>query len=148
MQIERIFTGCMALICFALVFVAWGFVAPIAYDPLGPRPYPVLLLILLIISFVYLTIRPKKLAEVLDLEFLKPLVLKKVALTLMFFFIYAITFEFLGFPLATTIMCFAIGKFFGGSTKASLISAIALSAFCYFMFDYCLDVPLPLGIFG
>ena len=147
MLFERIFISSIGIASFILIFVAWGHVAPIAYDPLGPRPYPVLLLSLLVISCVYLVFRPKRLSDKVDTGFLNPLILKKVCLTLLFFFIYAFTFEFLGFILATTIMCFAIGVLFGGNIKASLISAISMSVFCYLMFDYGLDVPLPLGFF-
>jgi putative tricarboxylic transport membrane protein len=147
MLFERIFISSIGIACFVLLFIAWGFVAPIAYDPLGPRPYPVLLLSLLVISCIYLVFRPRKFADTVDVGFLNPLIFKKVCLTLLFFFIYAVTFEFLGFILSTTIMCFAIGILFGGNKKASLISAISLSVFCYLMFDYGLDVPLPLGFF-
>lgn len=147
MLVERVFTGIIAVVCLWLMFIAWGFVAPIAYDPLGPRPYPILLLSLLILSCVYLTIRPKNLSDVIDLEY-NPVILKKVGLTLLFFFIYAFTFEFLGFPIATAIMSFAIGVLFGGTVKASLISGILLGIFCYVLFDILLDVPLPLGFFS
>lgn len=147
MLVERVFTGIIAVVCLWLMFIAWGFVAPIAYDPLGPRPYPILLLSLLILSCVYLTIRPKNLSDVIDLEY-NPVILKKVGLTLLFFFIFAFTFEFLGFPIATAIMSFAIGVLFGGTVKASLISGILLGIFCYVLFDILLDVPLPLGFFS
>lgn len=145
MLIERIFAGCLAVVSILLVFIAWGFVAPIAYDPLGPRPYPILLLILIIICCFYLTIRPHVFAEKVHLGF-TPIVLKKVGLTLLFLFIYALTFEFLGFPIATTIMACVIGMLFGGSFKSSLISGVLIGVLCYILFDYLLDVPLPLGL--
>lgn len=145
MLIERIFAGCIVLVSILLLFLAWGFVAPIAYDPLGPRPYPILLLSLIAVSCLYLAIRPQSLAEKVHLGF-TPLILKKVGLTLLFFFLYAISFEYLGFPIATAIMSCAIGILFGGSVKASAISGISIGISCYFLFDYLLDVPLPLGI--
>lgn len=145
MFIERIFSGCLVIVSIILLFIAWQFVAPIAYDPLGPRPYPILLLILIIISCLYLTIRPAKFSEKLDLGF-NPVILKKIGLTLFSFFFYAISFEFLGFIISTALMVTAVGILFGGSIKASCISGIALSVSCYFLFDYFLDVPLPLGL--
>lgn len=145
MLFEKIFISSISIACVVLILVAWQYVAPIAYDPLGPRPYPILLLSLLLVSCIYLLFRPQKLSDHVDIGFLKPLVLKKVSLSLLFFFIYAFSFEFLGFIAATTIMCCAIGILFGGKIKASFISAISLSVFFYLMFDYGLDVPLPLG---
>ena len=65
-----------------------------------------------------------------------------------FLLAYALTFELLGFPLATALMAFGVGKLFGGSSKACLISGIALGALLYVLFDLLLDVPLPLGFFG
>lgn len=147
MLVEKVFTGIIAVFSLWLISIAWGFVAPIAYDPLGPRPYPILLLSLLVLSCVYLTLRPKSLSDVTGLKY-NPLILKKIAFTLLFFFIYAFTFEFLGFPIATAIMCAAIGILFGGTVKASLISGVLLGITCYVLFDLLLDVPLPLGFFS
>lgn len=44
MLFEKIFIASIAIACVLLILVAWQYVAPIAYDPLGPRPYPILLL--------------------------------------------------------------------------------------------------------
>jgi len=145
MLIERIFSSCLVITSIILLFIALEFVAPIAYDPLGPRPYPILLLCLIGFSCLYLTIRPKKFSETLNLGF-NPLIIKKIILTLICFFIYAISFEFLGFIISTALMSTAIGILFGGNIKASTISGISLSISCYFLFDYLLDVPLPLGL--
>ena len=43
MTMERAFSGLMALFSLFLVYLAIGYVAPIAYDPIGPRPYPILI---------------------------------------------------------------------------------------------------------
>ncbi|OTG86486.1 hypothetical protein B9T31_08335 [Acinetobacter sp. ANC 4558] len=145
MLIERIFSGCLVIASLFLLYIAWSLVAPIAYDPLGPRPYPILLLSLIAASCLYLVLRPQFLAEKIHLGF-SPLILKKVGLTLLFFFLYAIGFEYLGFPIATALMACFVGILFGGSVKASTISGILLGILCYFLFDYLLDVPLPLGL--
>ncbi|RLZ10009.1 tripartite tricarboxylate transporter TctB family protein [Acinetobacter sp. 2JN-4] len=147
MSAERIFSGTLGLVSLGLLYLAWGYVAPFAYDPLGPRPYPVLLLLLLIISCLYLTFRPQKLAEFIDLGY-TPSILKRIGLLMLFMLIYAVTFEFLGFPIATAIMFFLVGTLFGGSIKASLISGIVFGCLLYGLFDYVLDVPLPLGFFS
>ena len=38
MTMERVFSGLMALVSLFLVYLATSYVAPIAYDPIGPRP--------------------------------------------------------------------------------------------------------------
>ncbi|ENX38061.1 tripartite tricarboxylate transporter TctB family protein [Acinetobacter sp. NIPH 2100] len=144
MSAERIFAGILGFVSLGLLYLAWGYVAPIAYDPLGPRPYPVLLLVLLMVSCFYLALRPKKLAESIDLGY-SPLVLKKIGLLMLFMLMYALTFEFLGFPIATALMFFAVGILFGGHPKAAAISGIVFGCLFYGLFDYILDVPLPLG---
>ena len=47
MTMERLFSGLMALVSLFLIYLAIGYVAPIAYDPIGPRPYPILIFSLL-----------------------------------------------------------------------------------------------------
>ncbi|ENX40316.1 tripartite tricarboxylate transporter TctB family protein [Acinetobacter courvalinii] len=144
MSVERIFSGILGLVSLGLLYLAWGYVAPIAYDPLGPRPYPVLLLIILILSCLYLTFRPQKLTEQLDLGYTAS-VLKKISLMMLFMLLYALTFELLGFPIATALMFFVVGMLFGGSAKASAVSGFVFGCLLYGLFDYVLDVPLPLG---
>ncbi|MEB3793213.1 tripartite tricarboxylate transporter TctB family protein [Acinetobacter sp. IK40] len=144
MSVERIFSGILGLVSLGLLYLAWGYVAPIAYDPLGPRPYPVLLLIVLILSCLYLTFRPQKLTEQLDLGYTAS-VLKKISLMMLFMLLYALTFELLGFPIATALMFFVVGMLFGGSAKASAVSGFVFGCLLYGLFDYVLDVPLPLG---
>lgn len=147
MPIERIFSGILGIVSLGLLYLCWSYVAPIAYDPLGPRPYPVLLLLLLILCCFYLVIRPKKLAELLNLG-LSRSILKKVGLLMLFMLIYATTFELLGFPISTALMFFLVGPLFGGSLKASLVTGIVFGCLLYGLFDYVLDVPLPLGLFN
>ncbi|EGV35093.1 tripartite tricarboxylate transporter TctB family protein [Neisseria weaveri] len=145
MKLERWFSAVLLLAALFLLYLAWGYTAPISYDPLGPRPYPLLILSLLALCCLFLAVRPKQ--EWIDLGYTPPL-LKKLGLCLLVLLAYAVLFELLGFPLATALMAFAVGRFFGGSTKACLISGVALGAGLYILFDRLLDVPLPVGFFG
>ncbi|WP_416191469.1 tripartite tricarboxylate transporter TctB family protein [Neisseria sp. CCUG12390] len=145
MNLERCFSGLLFIAAVFLLYLAWGYTAPITYDPLGPRPYPVLILSLLAVSCLYLAVRPK--SEAIDLGYTAP-ILKKLAVCLVALFLYAVLFELLGFPLATALMAFVVGTLFGGSFKACALSGIALGAGFYLLFDRLLDVPLPVGFFG
>ena len=147
MKVERVFRAVMVVVALALMWTARTFVPPIAYDPIGPRPYPMLLLGLLVAACLYLALRPPALAERLDLGY-TPLILRNVALCLLALLAYAMLFEMLGFIIATALMCFAVGLLFGGSIKKSAVAGIASGVFFYLLFDVALDVPLPLGPLG
>lgn len=139
---ERIFSWVLLLVALFLLSLAWGYDAPIAYDPLGPKPYPVLILSLMAACCLFLAVRPIKATP--DTDTL-PLPVKKLALCVLFLLCYAILFEMLGFIITTALMAFGVGKLFGGKTKACVISAIVLGAGFYTLFDLLLDVTLPGG---
>src|SRR3546814_14699181 len=46
------------LACAGLALLAWGFEAPFAYDPVGPRAYPLLLLLLMACGAAWLLFKP------------------------------------------------------------------------------------------
>lgn len=147
MKSERILTAIIALCGFTLLFYAYHFEAPISYDPVGPKAFPMLLMGLISLSAIYLTVRPAILFDVIELGWTKhllgKLLLCAVALTL-----YACVFELLGFVIATLLMTLAVGKLFGGKWLPIVITGLSLSLSTYYLFDRVLDVPLPLGLFG
>ena len=50
----RVFAAAWLLACAGLALLAWGFEAPFAYDPVGPRAYPLLLLFLMACGALWL----------------------------------------------------------------------------------------------
>ena len=60
---------------------------------------------------------------------------------------YAVLFEVLGFVISTTLATFALGLLFTGRPLPCAISAVLMGVLLYGLFDYLLDVPLPLGLF-
>ncbi|MDX8164102.1 tripartite tricarboxylate transporter TctB family protein [Acinetobacter pittii] len=147
MKSERILTAIITVCGLFLLIYASNFEAPISYDPVGPKAFPILLMGLITASAGYLTIRPAIMFEPVELGWTKHLVVKlalcAVALTL-----YALVFEWLGFIVATLLMTIAVGKLFHGKTIPVLVTGLVLSISTYYMFDRFLDVPLPLGFFG
>ena len=147
MKFERILTGIIAVCGLALLIYACNFEAPISYDPVGPKSFPILLMGLISFCAIYLTVRPAIMFEPVELgwnkHMLGKLTLRAVTLTL-----YAALFELLGFIVATIIMTFALGKLFNGKTLPTVITALVLGLSTYYLFDRVLDVPLPLGLFG
>ena len=147
MKFERILTGIIAVCGLALLIYACNFEAPISYDPVGPKSFPILLMGLISFCAIYLTVRPAIMFEPVEQgwnnHMLGKLTLCAVTLTL-----YDALFELLGFIVATIIMTFALGKLFNGKTLPTVITALVLGLSTYYLFDRVLDVPLPLGLFG
>jgi len=59
--------------------------------------------------------------------------------------VYALLFQWLGFPLATALMAVPVGTAFGGSWKQALTGGAVLGLALYLLFDKVLDVVLPAG---
>ena len=138
----RVFAAAWLLACAGLALLAWGFEAPFAYDPVGPRAYPLLLLSLMAAGSLWLLFKPGLLEQRLNKTAAMRAVLCVLALLA-----YALLFEVLGFVIATSLATFALGLLFAGRLLPCAISAVLMGVLLYALFDYLLDVPLPLGLF-
>ena len=138
----RLFAASWLLFCAVLAVIAWGFQAPFAYDPVGPRAYPLLLLTLMAAGSLWLLFKPGVFEKQLNSSAVLRAVLCVLALLA-----YALLFEVLGFVISTALAAFAIGLLFNGRLIPCAISAVLLGVLLYGLFDYLLDVPLPLGLF-
>lgn len=145
MTMERLFSGLMGLFSLFLVYLAIGYIAPIAYDPIGPRPYPILVFSIMAFLTLIIAFRPAKFTKIIDLGYNK-VVIRNLVLCVSTLFIYSLIFEPLGFIVATTLMCFAVGLLFAGNPIKSIIFSVVISIALYALFDMALDVILPLGI--
>ncbi len=138
----RLFSAIWLLFCVWLAVLAWGFQAPFAYDPVGPRAYPLLLLALMGAGSLWLLIKPGLLIQQLHV----PSALR-ATLCVLALLAYALLFEPLGFILSTALVGFALGVLFTGRLVPCAISGVLMGLLLYGLFDYLLDVPLPLGLF-
>ena len=145
MMVERIFSGLLLLVALIMLYMAWGYTAPIAYDPMGPRPYPMLLLGLLAIGAAVLAFRPARFIQTIEYGWTKPIV-KNLCLCTVAMLAYAIFFEILGYIIATTLMAWAVGVLFDGRVLKSFIASLVMAVLTFYMFDKLLDVSLPSGI--
>ena len=137
----RLFAATWLLLCAWLAVIAWGFQAPFAYDPVGPRAYPLLLLSLMGAGSLWLLIKP----GLLDQQLHVPGALRTL-LCILVLLAYALLFEPLGFILGTALATFALGLLFTGRLLPCAISAVLMGVLLYALFDLVLDVPLPLGL--
>ncbi|MGL4318351.1 MAG: tripartite tricarboxylate transporter TctB family protein [Pseudomonas sp.] len=140
----RLFAAVWLLVCAFLAVVAWGFQAPFSYDPVGPRAYPLLLLVLMAVAALWLLCKPSG-EPTLPISWV---LARKVALCVGALLTYALLFEPLGFVLSTALAGFSLGLLFGGRLLLSAVSGLLMGLLLYGFFDYLLDVPLPLGVFA
>jgi putative tricarboxylic transport membrane protein len=138
----RLFAAIWLLFCAVLAVVAWGFQAPFAYDPVGPRAYPLLLLALMSAGSLWLLFKPG-----LSEQKLNSRAALRAMLCVLTLLAYAVTFETLGFVISTSLAAFALGLLFTGRLIPCAISAVLMGVLLFVLFDYLLDVPLPLGLF-
>jgi len=124
-----------------MAWAAHGYAAPISYEPVGPRAFPLLMAGLMAAAGAWLVVRPGPQGFGLARDHLKPISFAVVAV-----FIYAALYEWLGFTLATTVMALPVGMAFGGSWKQSLASGAGLGLVLFLLFDKLLDVVLPTGV--
>lgn len=140
----RLFAAVWLLVCAFLAVVAWGFQAPFSYDPVGPRAYPLLLLALMAAAALWLLCKPSG-EPTLPISWA---LARKVALCIGALLAYALLFDPLGFVLSTALAGFGLGLLFGGRLLPSALSGLLMGTLLYGLFDYLLDVPLPLGLFA
>ncbi|WP_303847286.1 tripartite tricarboxylate transporter TctB family protein [Aeromonas sobria] len=138
---DRIFAAIWLLLCLAGAAIAWQIQSEYSYEPLGPRPFPLGIIGLMALCALLLLRRQPDSVSWPPLHTLRHLAIMVVALAG-----YGASFEWLGFPLATTLLTFVLGRLFGASAKAALLSGVVGGLVLYLAFDRLLDVTLPLGV--
>ncbi|RJT19981.1 tripartite tricarboxylate transporter TctB family protein [Buttiauxella izardii] len=138
---DRIFAGIWIVLCIAGLFIGWQIQSEYSYEPVGPRPFPMAILGLMLMCAVLLILRHPDVVEWPHRQTLQRLVIMVISLAL-----YAWTFEWLGFPLATTLLTACFGMLFGATIPAALISGVVMGGVLFYSFDRLLDVTLPLGV--
>lgn len=138
---DRIFAGIWIAMCIAGLFIGWQIQSEYSYEPLGPRPFPMVIIGLMLLCAVLLLLRHPDVVEWPHRQTLQRLLVLVITLGL-----YAWSFEWLGFPLATTLLTASIGLLFGATIPAALLSGIVMGGILFYAFDHLLDVTLPLGV--
>ncbi|KOC92056.1 tripartite tricarboxylate transporter TctB family protein [Winslowiella iniecta] len=137
---DRIFATLWLALCLAGLFIGRGIHSEYNYEPLGPRPFPMILLSLMALCAVLLLIRKPDLISWPA----KP-VFRRLLMLMVMMLLYGWLFESLGFPLSTALLTFGLGMLFGGVWWASALSGVVIGGVLFYAFDRLLDVTLPLG---
>lgn len=143
----------LGLVCLILSLgMAWmarGYEAPIAYEPVGPAAFPLLLAAMMGALSLWLMLRPGARRTTADTPHeasglwgpASPKVLKLAAVMAA----YAAVFQWLGFVLATAAMTVGVSRIFGGTWRQSVVTGAGLGVALFLIFDRLFDVILPAG---
>lgn len=137
---QRIFATVWLILCGIGLYIGWGIQSEFSYEPLGPRPFPIVIFLLMTLCAFILLVGQQE-----AIKWPKPYVLRRLALLILSLVIYAWAFEWLGFPLSTCLLTISIALLFGATPLAAIISGPILGIVLFYAFDQLLDVTLPLG---
>lgn len=132
----------LLLAAFLAIF-GWGLQAPFAYEPVGPRAFPLGLSLVIALCSAWLIYKGGGEAEPNP-----PGANLRISLMVGLIAGYAFLFVWLGFVIANTIMVIFVGRLFGGSWPKSVITGVVMSVLFFLLFDKLLDVVLPTGLLG
>ncbi len=138
---EKIFAVVLLFISAAGIWIGWDLQPPVSYEPVGPRAFPLLVLVLLAISAIALMLEKKS-----ETVWAPGPVLIRIAALFVVVLVYALLFDKLGFIVTTALMTIPVARFFGGSWKQGVAGGIGLGVGMFFFFDRLLDVALPTGL--
>lgn len=137
---DRIFAILMFVLSGLLVIGALSWEVPFAYDPLGPKAFPLLLAGLLVGLSIWLLVKPGK-----ETDMPRGAVLINKFVVILTLLAYVFLFEWLGFILSTLLMTAVIGRLFGASWLQCLAGGVGYSLGFFVLFRWLLDIPLPIG---
>lgn len=137
---DRVFAAAWFVVCVLIAVRMASLEIPFAYEPVGPKAFPVLLAVLMAGCCLVLLWRPDR-----DVIWPEPAWWARGAVLIALLLGYAGCFESLGYPLATLIVVFLTGLLFGGRWWSAAGTSLLAGIGGYFLFDRLLEVSLPLG---
>ena len=136
------FLGFFAMILAGSMAVGgWGYAAPVDYEPVGPRAFPLLLALCMVVCGLWLALRSGE-----AVQWPRGTQLRHISVCSGAILVYALLFQLLGFVIATALVVLPLGRIFGGSWRQCALYGAGLGVVLYLLFDKVLDVVLPLGV--
>jgi putative tricarboxylic transport membrane protein len=140
---DRVLGVAALLLAAFLTWQGWGLQAPFAYEPVGPRAFPLLLALVIALCGAWLLAKGRFVAPGNP-----PGANGRIALLVGLVAGYALLFQWLGFVIATALMVTVVGRLFGGSWRGCVVGGVSMGVLFFLLFDKLLDVVLPTGILG
>jgi putative tricarboxylic transport membrane protein len=141
MTSDRLLGLAAIVIAGAMCFAAWGYAAPVEYEPVGPRTFPLVLAALMALAGAWLLIKPAH-----HVNLVGGMQSGVIALCAVVIVLYAIVFQLFGFVVATALMALPVGRIFGGTWRQCALTGIGMGLVLFVFFDKLLDVVLPKGV--
>jgi putative tricarboxylic transport membrane protein len=144
--LQRLFAAALLVVCVSLAIMAWPYQASFSYEPVGPRAYPLLLLLLMCLSLLYMIVRPAPVVHSEDEPPLDRHSLTKIGACVGLLLLFAGFFEPLGFILSSLIIGLPMARLYGARWLPALVVIPLSTLALYILFDRVMDVPLPMGL--
>ena len=137
---DRLFAVALLLVVAGYAYLAWGIEVPFQYEPLGPKPWPLVLAAVAAICAVIILVRPAA-----EPKWPRGRGLLRAALLLGALILYAVLFESLGYMLTTFALCLGLSLMLGAKLWRALAFAAVVAVPGYFLFTDALQLNLPWG---
>ncbi|WP_420963925.1 tripartite tricarboxylate transporter TctB family protein [Brucella sp. IR073] len=141
MNTDRFLGAAAIAVAAMMIAFGYGLKAPFAYEPVGPRVFPLLAAAMIAVCGMILIVKPG--ATVASQE---PMPGRAIATLSGSLLAYALLFQPLGFVIATTIFMVPIAMIFGARWWQGAITGAVLAVSSYLLFDRVLEVVLPAGL--
>lgn len=138
---DRVIGGLLILMAVWYMIETTQFRSPLLTDPVGPRLFPLLLGVLLVLLSIYLIVKPDE-----NPGWPKPEGWLRMGLVTLSFVAYAYLLVPLGFVVTTTLEMVALALLFGGPPLRALIASAIFSFALYVLFNNLLGLGLPTGV--
>ncbi|AWX14536.1 tricarboxylic transporter [Mergibacter septicus] len=143
-QSERIFGILIVLLAITYGIESFNFQAAfIENNSIGPQTFPQIIAYILGLSGLWITIKPDQ-----SLSWGNTKIWFELMLTIITLIFYAVLLETLGFILTSILCCGFLSYRMGASWQKAFSIACLYSCGLFLLFNFVLELSLPLGIFG
>lgn len=140
---DRVLGAAALLLALFLTVFGWDLQAPFAYEPVGPRAFPLGLALVIALCGAWLVYKGGG-----DAEPNPEGANVRISIMVALIAAYALMFVWLGFVIANTLMVIVVGRLFGGGWVKCAITGVVMSVGFFLLFDKLLSVVLPTGLLG
>jgi len=143
MNTDRILGAAAIAVAAILIIYGSGLEAPFAYEPVGPRAFPLIAAAIIAVCGVVLVLTPGAVdgAET-------PIPGRAIMALSGSLLAYSLLFQPLGFVISTAILMVPIAMIFGAKWWQGAVTWMLLALSSFLLFDRVLDVVLPVGPLG